>query len=253
MSNIILKIVDLEASAFGKPILQKVNLMAEEKKILTIIGPRGSGKSSLLRCVNRLYEERAGHKVSGQIFFRDHNIYDFSWDIFELRRKVGMIFSEPVLFEHLSIFENIALGLRLKKIESGAEIGASVEKALTQLDIWNSIKDSLHKSPSKLNPGVKQMICLARVLVLKPEIILMDEPTTAIGLQNTFHFEQFLKETSKKITIIMTTSSRKQAARISDRTAFLLNGELIEVGKTSDLFMNPKDHRTEDFLTGRFG
>ncbi len=253
MSNPILKIIDLEAWSHSRQLLHRVNFTADENKILTIIGPRGSGKSTLLRCINRLFEEKMGQVVHGQVLFDGQNIYDKNFDIFNLRREISMIFSEPTLFEHLSVFENIALSLRLNQIESGAEIGVAVEKSLTRLELWDQLKDSLHKSPAKLSLGVKQMICMARTLVLKPRIILLDEPTSVVGLQYTMLFEQFIKEYSKKATLIMTTSSRKQAARISDRTAFLLNGELIEIGKTSDLFMNPKDHRTEDFLTGRFG
>ncbi len=253
MSNSILRSVDLEAWSFSRQVLHRVNFNVEENKILSVIGPRGSGKSTLLRCLNRLFEEKAGSVVSGQVYFDGQNIYEPQFDLFALRRKVAMIFSEPTLFEHLSVFENIALSLRLNQVESGAEIGVAVEKALNKLDLWEPLKDSLHKSPAKLSLGVKQMLCLARIMVLKPKVILLDEPTSVLGLQYTMLFEQFIKEYSKKVTLIMTTSSRKQAARISDRTAFMLNGELIEIGKTSDLFMNPKDHRTEDFLTGRFG
>ena len=164
-----------------------------------------------------------------------------------------MIFAEPTTFSHLSIFENIAVGLRLNRVESGAEIGDAVEKALNKLELWSQFKEKLHKTPKDLSNGEKQMICLARTLVMKPKVILMDEPTAVVGLQATMAFEQFIREYSKKATIVMTTSSRKQAARVSDRTAFLLDGELIEIGKTSDLFMNPQDTRTEDFITGRFG
>ena len=253
MARIIMQIEDLEAWSDERKILNRVNLAVENKKVLAIIGPRGSGKSTLLRCVNRIFEERPGHRVSGNIFYEDRNLYSADTNLLKLRRQFTMLFSRPSTFPHLSVFENVALGLRLKPVESGAEIGEAVEKALLKVGLWDELKKSLHRSPEKLSLGQKQLICLARSLVLKPKLILMDEPTSIIGLQETMFFEQLIREFSNKIPVLFTTSSRKQAARISDRTAFLLDGELIEVGKTSDLFMNPKDHRTEDFITGRFG
>lgn len=249
----ILEIENLEATAASRQVLHNVNFSVEDKNVLSIIGPLGSGKSSLLRCLNRLYEEKADHSVSGRILFEGNNIFDKSCDLLALRRQISMVFAEPTLFNHLSLFENLALGLRLNNVESGAEIGDAVEKALEKMDLWNELKDQLHRSPEKLSLGQKQLVSLARSMVLKPKVILMDEPTSVVGLHYTSIFEQLIREMSKKITIVMTTSSRKQAARISDRTAFLLGGELIEIGKTSDLFMNPQDNRTEDFLTGRFG
>jgi phosphate transport system ATP-binding protein len=253
MSNIILEIKDLEAFEDSRQILHRVNFNVEDKSVLSIIGPRGSGKSTLLRCLNRIFEERSQRKVTGQIYFEGHNIYSNEYEILKLRREISMLFSEPTCFDHLTVFENVALGLRLNQIQSGAEIGENIELVLKNLEIWNELKDSLHQSPHPFSLGVKQLICLARILVLKPKVILMDESTSVVGLQKTFMIEQFIREISKKTAIILTTSSRKQAARISDRTAFLLDGELIEIGKTSDLFMNPQDHRTEDYLTGRFG
>lgn len=253
MVNQILKIKDLEATQASRSILHRVNFAVDTKKVLSIIGPRGSGKSTLLRCINRLFDERPENKVEGQILFNDNNIYDKNMDILALRRQIAMVFSQPTTFNHLSVFENIALGLRLNQIESGALIGEAVESVLLRLGLWDELRSNLHRSPDKLSRGHKQMICLARSLVLEPQVILMDEPTSVIGLHHTMVFEQFIRELSEKMTIVFTTSSRKQAARISDRTAFILDGELIEIGKTSDLFMNPKDNRTEDFLTGRFG
>ena len=253
MAKVILEIKDLEAWSDERKILHRVNLNVENKKVLSIIGPRGSGKSTLLRCINRLFEERIGNKVEGEVNYNNENIYSKSYDLLSLRRQFSMIFSEPTTFSHLSIFENIALGLRLNQVESGAVIGDAVESALVKVGLWEELKKDLHKSADRLSSGEKQLISLARTIVLKPKIILMDEATSIIGLQNTMIFEQIIRELSDKVPIIFTTSSRKQAARISDRTAFLLDGELIEVGKTSDLFMNPKDTRTEDYITGRFG
>lgn len=253
MARVILEVKNLEAWSDERKILDRVNLNVENKKVLSIIGPRGSGKSSLLRCINRLFEERLGNRVSGDILYNGKSLYHRPHDVLKLRRRFTMLFSEPTTFSHLSIFENVALGLRLSQEESGAVIGEAVENALIKVGLWEDLKGKLHGSPQKLTLGEKQLLCLARSLVLKPKIILMDEATSTIGLQKTMVFEQLIREVAAKIPVIFTTSSRKQAARISDRTAFMLNGELIEVGKTSDLFMNPKDNRTEDYITGRFG
>jgi phosphate transport system ATP-binding protein len=253
LAKVILQVNNLEAWVDERKVLDRINLNVENKKVLSIIGPRGSGKSTLLRCLNRLFEERIGNRVSGDILFNGHSIYSPDYNLLKLRRQFSMVFSEPTTFSHLSVFENIALGLRLGQMESGAFIGEAVENALRRVGLWEEIRQGLHSSPDRLSPGQKQLICLARSLVLKPKVILMDEATSIIGLQKTMVFEQLIREVSNKIPVIFTTSSRKQAARISDRTAFMLNGELIEVGKTSDLFMNPKDTRTEDYLTGRFG
>ncbi len=253
MAKTILEVCGLEAWSDERKVLDKINLKVENKKVLSIIGPRGSGKSSLLRCINRLFEERIGNRIQGDVLYNGKSIYGEDYNILKLRRQFSMLFSEPTTFPHLTIFENIALGLRLNQIESGAHIGEVVEEALHAVGLWDDLKDQLHQSPQSLKFGVKQLICLARSLVLKPKIILMDEATSTVGLQKTMVFEQLIREISNKTPIIFTTSSRKQAARISDRTAFMLNGELIEVGKTSELFMNPKDTRTEDYITGRFG
>lgn len=253
MAKIIIDVKNLQAWADDRKILDQVSLQVENKRVLSIIGPRGSGKSTLLRCINRLFEERIGNRVEGEVLFNEKNIYQSNYNLLKLRRQISMVFHEATLFSHLSIFDNIALGLRLDQVESGAFIGESVETALRRVGLWDDIKDKLHASPHSLDPGTKQLLCLARSLVLKPKVILMDEVTSSVGLHKTMVFEQLIRDIGNKVAVIFTTSSRKQAARISDRTAFMLSGELIEVGKTSDLFMNPKDHRTEDYLTGRFG
>ena len=253
MAKKIMEVQNLQVWSSSHQVLHSVNFDISNKKILSIIGPQGSGKSTLLRCLNRLIEERAGYRVSGRIAFEGQNIYDKAVDLPKLRRQISMVFSQPTVFEHLSIFENVTLGLRFDKQDSMGFIDDAVERVLSRLELWDEFRDQLHKSPQKLSVEHKQFICLARSLILKPKLILMDEPTTRLDLQFTLLFEQIIKEFSRKTAIVMTTSSRKQAARISNSTAFLLNGELIEIGRTSDLFMNPQDNRTEDFLTGRFG
>lgn len=253
MAKKIMEVRDLQVWSSFHQILHSINFDINSKKILSIIGPQGSGKSTLLRCLNRLIEERVGYRVNGQVIFEGKNIYDQSVDLLNLRRQISIIFSQPTVFDHLSIFENLTLGLRFRREEPGVLIHEGVEKILSRFGVWNDLKDKLHRSPQKLSVEYKQFICLARSLILKPKLVLMDEPTTRLDLQFTLLFEQIIKESSRKTTIVMTTSSRKQAARISNSTAFLLNGELIEIGRTSDLFMNPQDNRTEDFLTGRFG
>ena len=253
MPKKIMEIHDLQVWSPTQQVLHRVNFEIINKRILSIIGPQGSGKSTLLRCLNRLIEERSGYQVKGRVIFEDRNIYDGSFDLVDLRQQVSMVFSKPTIFNHLSIFDNIVLGLEFKKKESRPLIDSSVESVLSRLGLWDELRSQLYKTPQKLSIGQKQMVSLARSLILKPKLILMDEPTTRFDLQFTFFFEQILKDISRKTAIVMTTNSRKQAARISNSTAFLLNGELIEIGRTSDLFMNPQDHRTEDFLTGRFG
>ncbi len=253
MAKSVLEVQKLCAWEKSRQILDNVNLFVSDRNILSVIGPRGSGKSTLLRCINRLFEERPECHVAGQVLFNGDKIYSDTLDVLSLRRKIGMIFSEPTPFPQMSIFENVAIGLRLEEVKSGAEIGEAVEKSLLKVNLWSEVKSKLHKPPEKLSQGELQRLCMARVLVLEPKVILMDEPTSTIGLHATMIFEQLIRDLSQKITIIFTSSSRKQAARISDQTAFLLDGELIEVGRTSDLFMNPKDSRTEDYLTGRFG
>jgi phosphate transport system ATP-binding protein len=253
MANQVLQVVDLQAMSNDKILLNRINFEARKNKILTIIGPKGSGKSVLLRCLNLLFLEQPGNRMAGQVIYENQNLLVDSIDLVDLRRSISMVFARPTTFAHLSVFENVAIGLRILKVESGAEIGEAVEASLRQIDLWNHLKDKLHKSHDALTVGERQMICLARSLALKPKLILLDEPTSVVGLKYSVRFEQILRELSSQLTIVMTTSSRKQAARISDSTAFLLDGELIEIGKTSDLFMNPRDSRTEDFLTGRFG
>ena len=253
MSSPLLKISSLNAWHGSRQVLSRVNISVGAGKILAVIGPMGAGKSTLLRCVNRLYEHIPETSLSGKIELQGKDIYQPDIDILQLRKKVGMIFSEPTVFSHLSIFENVALGLRLGGVKSGAEIGEAVEKALARVNLWQALKDLIHSSPTKLSVGNRQRLCLARALVLKPKILLMDEPTSNMEQHAGARFEQVLRNVGDKTTIIFATSSRKQAARVSDQTAFLLDGELIEIGKTSDLFMNPQDSRTEDYLTGRFG
>ncbi|MCB0379133.1 MAG: phosphate ABC transporter ATP-binding protein [Bdellovibrionales bacterium] len=243
---------DLNVWTEGRQRLDHVNLQAECCRVLSIIGPMGSGKSTLVRC-NRLYDEVPGSRIEGIIEINGKNIYDPNFDLFQLRRDVAMTFAEPRPFKHMSIFENVAIGLRLQGMRAGAVIGERVEEALALVGLWDFVRKKLHKSTESLRPGQQQLLCIARSLALKPEILLLDEPTSMVGLQDSAIIEQLIRELSQKLTIVLTTNSRKQAARISDRTAFLLDGELIEVGKTSELFMNPKDSRTEDYLTGRFG
>lgn len=253
MAKVIFFAEDLVAAKSGHRILDRLHFKVEKNKIFSIIGPRGSGKSSLLRCLNLLFLEKEGQSLQGKLLFDGEDMLSPHFDRARLRRHVSMVFPKPTLFDHITLFENLALPLRLNQVESGADIGEAVEKSLKLLHVWADFKNRLHKKVHSLSPGEQQVLCLARSLTLKPKVVILDEPTLQIEPQFSSHFEQLLKEISGQTTLVFTTSSRKQAARISDQTAFLLNGELIEVGKTSDLFMNPKDTRTEDYLTGRFG
>jgi len=249
----LLEVENLEAWQRNRQWLRQINFKLDSGNLLAIIGPLGAGKTTLLRCMNRLFELQPDSRVGGEVRIGAANIYDKDVDVLSLRRKVGLVFSEPTVFRSMSIYENVAVGLRLARVQSGAQVAESVEKALRHVHLWNDVKDQLRDIPQKLSYGDLQKLCIARALVLRPEILLMDDPTATLGLQEVTQFEQMLQELKDRVTVVFTTSHRKQAARVSDKTAFLLDGELIEIGKTSEMFMNPKQTQTEDYLTGRFG
>ena len=234
-------------------VLSKVSLALEDKKLLAVIGPHGAGKSTLLRCMNRLLDDPFRYTFQGKILLNGKDIYDAKRDVLKLRRKMCMIFQEPNLFPHMSLFENLTLGLRLSGVISRSQMQESVEEALQKVGLLEELGDRLLDLPNKLSVGDQQKVAVARALALKPKALLLDEPTSLMNLQETQEFESLLHNLRGTIAMIFTTRRRKQAARFSDRTAFLLDGELVETGKTSDLFMNPQDTRTEDYLTGRFG
>lgn len=232
-----------------------INICASfsEKKITAIIGPSGCGKSTLLRVFNRMNDLIEGVRTEGEVLIDDTNIIDSKIDLITLRKKVGMVFQRPNPFP-LSIYENIVFGLKIhdgKKVKK--HMDDLVQQGLSAVLLWDDLKDKLHKSALSLSLEQKQRLCIARLIPVKPEILLMDEPCSALDPQATMKIEELMHELKKNYTIIIVTHNMQQAARVSDDTGFMLLGELIEFGKTQDIFTAPKDKRTEDYLVGKYG
>lgn len=249
MAKISIKNLDLYYSDFKA--LKNVNLDIEANKITAFIGPSGCGKSTLLKSLNRMNDLVEGCKIEGEILLDNQNIYK-SMDVNLLRKRVGMVFQKPNPFP-MSIYDNIAYGPRTHGIKNRHKLDAIVEKALKQAAIWEEVKDRLNKSALGLSGGQQQRLCIARALAVEPEVILMDEPTSALDPISTSRIEDLAIELKKEYTIVMVTHNMQQATRISDKTAFFLLGELIEYGDTGQLFSMPKQKKTEDYITGRFG
>jgi len=231
--------------------LKGINLDIEEKKITALIGPSGCGKSTFLKTLNRMNDLIDSVKIKGNIKLDGENIYD-RIDLIKLRKRVGMVFQKPNPFP-MSIYDNVAYGPRAHGIKNKSELDELVEKSLRQAAIWDEVKDRLKKNALGMSGGQQQRLCIARALAVEPEIILMDEPTSALDPIATLKIEELADELKKNYTIIMVTHSMQQAGRISDNTAFFLMGELIEYGKTTNIFSNPENQKTEDYITGRFG
>lgn len=232
--------------------LKNINLDLYENKITAFIGPSGCGKSTFLKTLNRMNDLVPNVKIEGTVLLDDENIYDPQVDTTLLRKKVGMVFQQPNPFP-MSIYDNIAYGPRTHGIRSKVKLDELVENSLRGAAIWDEVKDRLKKSALGLSGGQQQRICIARALAVQPEVLLMDEPTSALDPISTAKVEELALELKKDYTIVMVTHNMQQAARISDRTAFFLLGEIVEFGKTEQIFSMPKDKRTEDYITGRFG
>ena len=237
--------------------LRNITLEIPECAITAIIGPSGCGKSSFLRIFNRMNDLITGARVEGRVELDGINIYDRSIDVVELRKRVGMVFQKPNPFP-MSVFENVAFGPRRHGISNHAELEEIVEKSLRQAALWDEVKDKLEQSGLALSGGQQQRLCIARVLAVEPEVILMDEPCSALDPVATLKIEDLMRSLTENYTIIIVTHNMQQAARVSDMAAFLMMeedraGVLVEYGPTSELFTNPKDKRTEDYITGRFG
>jgi len=232
--------------------LKDVNLGLQSHAITAFIGPSGCGKSTLLKSLNRMNDLVEGCRITGQVLLDGQDIYRPSYDVNDLRKKVGMVFQKPNPFP-MSVYDNIAYGPRTHGIHSRAKLDEIVEKSLRGAAIWDELKDRLKKSALGLSGGQQQRLCIARALAVEPEVLLMDEPTSALDPISTTRIEDLAQELKEKYTIVMVTHNMQQAARISDRTAFFLLGEVIEEGATEDIFSMPADKRTEDYITGRFG
>ena len=232
--------------------LKDVNLNLKSNEITAFIGPSGCGKSTLLKSLNRMNDLVEGCRITGKVLLDGEDIYYGNMNVNRLRKRVGMVFQKPNPFP-MSIYDNIAYGPRTHGIKSKAKLDEIVEKSLRDAAIWDELKDRLKKSALGLSGGQQQRLCIARALAVDPEVILMDEPTSALDPISTSHIEDLAVELKEKYTIIMVTHNMQQAARISDKTAFFLLGEMIEFGETEQIFSMPKDRRTEDYITGRFG
>lgn len=229
-----------------------LSLEVEENEILAFIGPSGCGKSSTLKCLNRMNDLVIGSRVEGKILLDGEDIYDPKYNVNYLRKRVGMVFQAPNPFP-ISIFDNIAYGPRTHGVKNKRDLEDIVEHSLKQAAIWDEVKDKLYKNARELSGGQQQRLCIARALAVQPEVILMDEPTSALDPISTGKIEDLALELKESYTIVIVTHNIAQASRITDKTAFFLNGDLIEVSPTQEMFENPRDKRTEDYITGRFG
>lgn len=232
--------------------LKEITLSIPEKSITALIGPSGCGKSTFLKTLNRMNDLVPGVKIEGTVDYEGKNIFDSSVDVNELRREIGMVFQKPNPFP-MSIYDNIAYGPRTHGITNKAKLDEIVEKALRDAAIWEEVKDRLKKNALGLSGGQQQRLCIARALAVEPKVLLMDEPTSALDPISTSRIEELAMELKEKYTIVIVTHNMQQAVRISDYTAFFLLGELVEFGETEKLFSQPRDQRTEDYITGRFG
>lgn len=247
-------IQDLSFSYGDKLVVKNVSMAIYEKKATALIGPSGCGKTTLLRCFNRMHDLYAGAAYSGKILLQPDQVDILSKEIdpIEVRMRIGMVFQKPNPFPK-SIFENVAYGLRVRGIKKRSFIQERVEESLKQAGLWQEVKDRLLSSAQSLSGGQQQRLCIARALATEPEILLLDEPTSALDPISTAHIEELVETLKNQVTILMVTHNLHQAARVSDYTAFMYLGDLIEFGATDQIFTTPKDQRTESYITGRFG
>jgi len=243
--------VRLSAWYGDSQVLREVSLSVPANSVLAIIGPSGCGKSTFVRCLNRMHELVPGARQSGQLRIDGKDLHASGVDPVDLRRRVGMVFQRPNPFPTLSIFDNVIAGLKLNGI--GGNHAAIAEKSLQRAALWDEVKDRLHASALSLSGGQQQRLCIARALAIEPEVLLMDEPASALDPIATAKVEELISELKSSLTVIIVTHNMQQAARTSDRTAFFYMGELIEHGETEQIFTNPREPRTEDYVTGKFG
>ncbi len=252
MENTILKIVNLSAGFEENWVLKNINLEIKRNKVTAIMGPSGCGKSTLIRCINRMHEVTPGAVLRGEIYLDGKNIFLIHPAV--VRKKIGMVFQRPNPFPTMSIYDNVIAGYVLNGIKiKKEEKDKIVEETLKKAFLWEEVKDVLYKKATFLSGGQQQRLCIARALAMKPEILLLDEPTSALDPKATSMIEELIIELKKTVTVILVTHNRAQAARVSDYTAFLYLGQIIEFDKTSKMFTAPEDRRTEEYLTGKFG
>jgi phosphate transport system ATP-binding protein len=248
-----IRVRDLNAWFGSLHVLKGIEVATAPKAVTAIIGPSGCGKSTFIRCLNRMHEVVPGARVSGTVLVEGEDVYAPGVDPVDVRRKIGMVFQKANPFPTMSVFENVAAGLRLAGTRNRAVLNDAVERALTHAALWDEVRDRLDKAGSGLSGGQQQRLCIARALAVEPEVLLMDEPCSALDPIATAKIEELILELRKDLTIVIVTHNMQQAARVSEATGFFLLGELIEFGVTRELFTNPRDKRTEDYITGRFG
>ena len=252
-SSALLDVKTLNAWFENVQALKNISLDFQHNTITAIIGPSGCGKSTFIRCLNRLHEETPGARAEGEVLLENQNIYGSGIDPVRIRRKIGMVFQKPNPFPAMSVFENVIVGLKLGGVRKHSILEEVAERSLRNAALWDEVKDKLHTLGSSLSGGQQQRLCIARALAPEPTVLLMDEPTSALDPIATIRIEELMSELKNKVTIIIVTHNMQQAARTSDKTAFFLAGEMIEFDDTSRLFTNPRDNRTEQYVTGRFG
>jgi len=233
--------------------LRGITMTIPERKVTAVIGPSGCGKSTFLRCLNRMHELVPGARVAGRILLGEEELYGDGVDPVLVRRRIGMVFQKANPFPTMSIFDNVGAGLTLAGERNRRKLEVVVEQSLRAAVLWDEVKDRLQKPGTSLSGGQQQRLCIARALAVSPEVLLMDEPASALDPASTLRIEELARDLAKDITIVIVTHNMQQAARVSELTGFFLDGELIEFGSTNELFTRPKDRRTEDYITGRFG
>jgi len=245
--------INLNAWFGPKQALKDINLNVKTDAVTAIIGPSGCGKSTLIRTLNRMHELVIGAKMSGEVLLDGKNIYDADVDPVMIRRRVGMVFQKPNPFPTMSIYDNVAAGLRLTGIKKGKNLDNVVKRSLKQATLWDEVKDDLKKSGTSISGGQQQRLCIARAIALQPEVILMDEPCSALDPIATAKIEELIVSLKRDYTVVIVTHNMQQAARVSDFTAFMYLGQLMEYGETESVFENPKNELTENYITGKFG
>lgn len=247
-----MSVKDLDLYYGKKQALKNINMDIHSNAITALIGPSGCGKSTFLKTLNRMNDLIDNVRITGQVTLDGEDIFDKNMDVTMLRKRVGMVFQQPNPFP-MSVYDNIAYGPRVHGIKNKAKLDEIVEESLRGAAIWDEVKDNLKKSALRLSGGQQQRICIARALATKPEVILMDEPTSALDPISTTKIEDLMEELKRQYTVVVVTHNMQQAVRVSDYTAFFLVGDMVEYGETKELFTYPKDKRTEDYITGRFG
>ncbi len=252
-SDMKMQSIDLNAWFGQKQALKNVNIGIKTNSVTAIIGPSGCGKSTFIRCLNRMHELTPNAKMTGQVLLDGQNIYDKQVDPVQIRRRVGMVFQKPNPFPTMSIYDNVAAGLRLTGTKKGKNLDEVVKQSLERATLWEEVKDDLHKPGTSISGGQQQRLCIARAIALQPEVILMDEPCSALDPIATAKIERLVVELKRDYTVAIVTHNMQQASRVSDFTAFMYLGSLIEFGLTTDIFESPKNPLTEKYITGEFG